>query len=156
MHILDNVIFWMFMSFVIGLATVPMVRRTALGQMLQTSYLFRDTKTYESVGVLWFKNLLLYSLFQSFNTDIHFTKQRDLETLRKIRGHMLTAEIAHWSGFVVMMILTIVAWISRGTLVGAGFLIANVFGNLYPCLLQQYNKRRLNRLIQLAENRERG
>ncbi len=42
-----------------------------------------------------------------------------------------------------MLAMTLIAWWNRGTNAGLAFLFFNVLGNLYPCMLQQYNKRRL-------------
>ena len=66
---------------------------------------------------------------------------------------MATAEISHWVGFIVMLFLTGVAWWYRGAIVGLLYVLFNLIGNVYPCLLQQYNKRRLERLILIAEQR---
>ncbi len=156
MHLLDNVILFMFLSFVVGVCVDPILRRVTDYEKLSTRYLFSDLAAYERLGVLWYRRFLLVTPVGSFNTSIHFDKNRDLEKLTEIRDHMATAEISHWVGFVVMLIMTVVAWWYRGAFIGLLYLLFNLLGNVYPCLLQQYNKRRLERLISVAKRRSTG
>ncbi|MEL7059329.1 MAG: hypothetical protein AAGN46_04790 [Acidobacteriota bacterium] len=156
MHLLDNAIFFMFLSFVVGVLVDPILRRAKPYGSLSSRYLFKTSETYEKLGVLWFRRLLRITPFGSFNPNIRFTTTRDLNTLRSIRSHMATAEMSHWVGFVFMLGMTVVAWWSRGALVGLSYVTLNIVGNLYPCMLQQYNKRRLQHLIEKIEDRFRN
>ena len=153
MHLLDNVIFFMFLSFLLGTFADPILRRVAKYESLSNRYLFRNLKTYETIGILWFRRFLEVTPVGSFNRNLHFSKNRDLATFTALRSHMATAEMSHWVGFTAMLVLTGIAWWLRGPLVGSGYVVFNVLGNVYPALLQQYNKRRLCRLISAAERR---
>ena len=153
MHLLDNVILVTFLSFVVGVFADPILRRVTDYESLSTRYLFADAETYELFCVLWFRWFLQVTPLGRFNRDIHFTGKRDLATLKTIRDHMATAEMSHWVGFMSMLAMTFVAWWHRGTIVGLSYVAFNLLGNVYPCLLQQYNKRRLDRLISVIENR---
>ena len=153
MHLLDNVILILFLSFVVGVMVDPILRRMAPYESLSRRYLFSDSKTYESLGVLRYRDFLLATPFGSFNRDIHFSTSRDLKTLERIRDHMATAEMSHWVGFIAMLIVNGIAWWYRGPVLGLAYLSMNLLGNIYPCLLQQYNKRRLERLILVIERR---
>ena len=153
MNLLDNVILMMFLSFVVGVIVDPILRRTTSYEALSSKYAFRDSKTYEVIGILWFRRLLKWTPLGSFNRDIRFTSKRDLGEFRTILDSMASAEISHWVGFVAMLILTFVACWYRGPIVGFGYVVFNIFGNVYPAFLQQYNKRRLCRLILAAEQR---
>jgi hypothetical protein len=53
-----------------------------------------------------------------------------------------------------MLVLNVAAWWYRGLTIGLAYLILNILGNLYPCLLQQYNKRRLTRVIAATKKRD--
>lgn len=156
MNLLDNVIMMMFLSFIVGVIVDPILRRTTNYEKLSSQYVFRDSKTYEAVGLLWFRRFLKLTPLGSFNSEIRFTSKRELDEFRTIRDRMARAEISHWVGFVTMLILTFVAWWCRGPIVGIAYVVFNVFGNVYPALLQQYNKRRLGRLILVAEKRVRS
>lgn len=153
MNVLDNVILFMFLSFVVGVVVDPVLRRVTNYDWLSTRYLFAKQKTYERLGVMWFRRFLLVTPLGSFNRDIHITKERDLETLKATRDHMATAEMSHWVGFAFMLGMTPIAWVNRGSTVGTSYLVFNLLGNVYPCLLQQYNKRRIERLILAMEKR---
>lgn len=153
MNLLDNVVMIMFLSFVVGVVADPILRRLTDYEKLSSHYVFRESKTYEAIGILWFRRFLKWTPFGSFNKDIRFTSKRDLAEFRAIRNSMATAEISHWVGFTTMFLLTFVAWCSRGPIVGIAYVVFNILGNVYPALLQQYNKRRLSRLILTAEKR---
>lgn len=153
MRLLDNAFAVMFLSFIVGMMADSLLRRFSIYQWLSTRYLFANSKTYEWLGVLWFRRFLLATPLRWFNTKIAFTQNRDLATLKSIREHIAAAEVSHWVGFVCMLGVTVVAWWLRGSTVGLAYVFFNLLGNLYPCLLQQYNKRRLVQLIALLEKR---
>lgn len=151
---LSNPIAMMFLSFLVGVIADSLLRRTAAYDWLSSRYLFANAKAYESLGVLWFRRFLLATPLRLFNPNIRFTKKTDLESLKKVREHIASAEVGHWVGMVVMLGLMLVAWWLYGAKVGVGYLVLNILGNLYPCLLQQYNKRRLEPVIAAFEKRE--
>lgn len=144
----------MFLSFLAGVFADSLLRRMPSYDWLSSRYLFANPKIYERLGVLWYRRFLLATPLRLFNTHICFTKRSDLELLKKVRGHIASAEVGHWVGFVTMLGLMIVAWWNYGLKVGLGYLVLNVVGNLYPCLLQQYNKRRLCQVIAVLEKRD--
>ncbi|GAB3255006.1 glycosyl-4,4'-diaponeurosporenoate acyltransferase CrtO family protein [Chitinimonas naiadis] len=155
MTLLNNAIAVMFLSFIIGALADLVLRRMPFYGWMSARYLFADSKTYESLGVEWFRKILLATPLRIFNTNIKLPKHRDLQLLKEIRKHIATAEVSHWVGFAVMMVLTIYAWGAYGPKTGLSFVFFNTIGNLYPCLLQQYNKRRLYQLIAAMERRKR-
>jgi hypothetical protein len=154
MQILNNAVAVMFLSFIIGVLADLVLRRMPFYGWMSAHYLFADAKTYEKLGVEWFRKILLATPLRMFNTNIKLPKNRDLQMLKDIRKHIATAEVSHWVGFAVMMVLTVYAWMSYGTKIGLSFVFFNMLGNLYPCLLQQYNKRRLFQLIATMERRK--
>ena len=151
--LLGNPIAILFLSFLAGVFADSLLRGLPSYGWLSSRYLFVNPKTYERLGVLWFRRFLLATPLRFFNTNICFTKSRELELLKKVRGHIASAEVGHWVGFVTMMGLMIAAWWKYGLKVGLGYLVLNVVGNLYPCLLQQYNKQRLGQVIAVLEKR---
>lgn len=152
--LLGNPIAMMFLSFLAGVFADSLLRRMASYEWLSSRYLFANHKAYERLGVLWFRKFLLATPLRLFNTHIRFTKNTNLDLLKRVREHIASAEIGHWVGFMVMLGLMIVAWWYYGSKVGLGYLFLNVLGNFYPCLLQQYNKRRLGQVIAVLEKRE--
>jgi hypothetical protein len=154
MQFLNNAIAVMFLSFIIGVFADLVLRRMPFYGWISARYLFADSKTYESLGVEQFRKILLATPLRMFNTNIKLPKNRDLLLLKDIRKHIATAEVSHWVGFAVMMVLTVYAWAFYGPTIGVSFVFFNTVGNLYPCLLQQYNKRRLHQLIAVMERRK--
>lgn len=154
MQLLNNPIAVMFLSFIIGVFADLLLRRMPFYGWMSARFLFADAKTYERLGVERFRRILLATPLRMFNTNIKLPKNRDLQMLKDIRKHIATAEVSHWVGFAVMMVVTVYAWSSYGPKVGASFVVFNTLGNLYPCLLQQYNKRRLYQLIAAMERRK--
>ncbi|WMW80905.1 hypothetical protein RF679_01160 [Undibacterium cyanobacteriorum] len=154
MNILNNAVAMMFLSFIIGVFVDLALRRMAIYESISGRFLFADEKTYERFGVALYRKILLATPLRFFNTQIKIPKNRDLQLLKDIRKHIAAAEVSHWVGFVVMMVATIYAWMNFGPKIGLSFVVLNVLGNLYPCMLQQYNKRRLYQLIAAIERRK--
>lgn len=153
MQFLNNPIAVMFISFIVGVFADLGLRRTPFYGWMSARYLFADSRTYERLGVEWFRKILLATPLRMFNTNIKLPQKRDLQLLKELRQHIATAEVSHWVGFAVMMAATVYAWNSYGPKTGLSFVFFNAVGNLYPCLLQQYNKRRLYQLIAVMERR---
>lgn len=60
---------------------------------------------------------------------------------------MTLAEVSHLIGFISMVVVAVYMRFSKGIVFGISIMIANILMNLYPSLLQQENKRRIDRLI---------
>lgn len=153
MQLLNNAILVLFVSFFIGIFADILLRMMPFYGWISTRYLFADSKTYERLGVEWFRKILLATPLRMFNDKIKLPTNCDLQLLKDVRKHIAAAEVSHWVGFVVMMVLTVYAWSFYGPKIGVSFVFFNTIGNLYPCLLQQYNKRRLYKLIATIERR---
>ncbi len=153
MQFLNYAIAATFLSFILGVLAELVLRRTPLYGWISARYLFADSKTYEHLGVERFRTILLATPLRMFNDKIKLPKNRNLQLLKDVRKHVATAEVSHWVGFVVMTVLTVYAWRYYGPKIGVSLIVFNTIGNLYPCLLQQYNKRRLCQLIAVMERR---
>lgn len=156
MNILGNPVAVLFLSFLVGMMGNAILSQLAIYESFSNRYLFSGAKPYESVGVLWFRKILLATPLRLFNLNIRFSADRKLETLDLVMKHMTNAEVAHWIGFAAMLLLNFPAWWYRGTGTALAYLILNTFGNLYPCLLQQYNRRRLSRVITATKIRNKS
>lgn len=71
-------------------------------------------------------------------------KNKDYKT---IRNEMTLAEIGHLVGFVFVIFFAIYYCFKVSILAGLAIMIPNVLLNLYPSLLQQENKRRIDQLM---------
>lgn len=153
MNLLGNPVAVMFLSFLLGMLGNALLRRLAIYKSFGDRYLFTGAKPYENLGVLWYRRFLLATPFKWFNTSIRFSANRSLEKFDVVLGHMIDAEVAHWIGFAGMLVFSIAAFWYRGLEMASAHLILNLLGNLYPCLLQQYNRQRLNRVINSVKRR---
>lgn len=151
--LLGNPVAVMFLSFILGMIGNAILRRVAIYRKFSDLYLFSGSKTYERLGVLWYRRVLLATPLRFFNQDIRFSANRSLETLESVRVHMVNAEVSHWVAFAIMLGFSVTAWWYYGFKMALAFLVFNMLGNVYPCLLQQYNRRRLSRLITASVRR---
>lgn len=97
------------------------------------------------IGLDFFKWIVKNSFFKYFNQKI--TLKNKITDLSEIRKEMTIAEISHLIGFVFVTIFAVVKFITGDYLFGLVIMIVNICMNLYPSLLQQKNKRRLDKLI---------
>ena len=85
------------------------------------------------------------TFFKFFNQKIKLeNKSADLT---EIRREMTLSEISHLIGFVFVVIVAIYKTISTGILFGLTMMVPNILMNLYPSLLQQENKRRIDKIL---------
>ncbi len=110
---------------------------------------FREVESvrlYRQLGVGLFRTFLLKSPFRSLNTQIHLNT-RKREALRELDTHMRNSEANH----VIAFVITLLATLAYGYFNDGRFFfwlsVFNVLGNVYPVLLQRYNRIRLARLI---------
>lgn len=154
MDILANPVAVLFLSFIFGMMGNALLSRLPSYERLGDRYLFSSLKTYERFGVLWYRRILLATPIRSFNTDIRFSTNRSIEALVSVKKHMTNAELAHWIGFAAMLTVTVAVLWFRGFELALAHLIFNVIGNLYPCLLQQYNRLRLSKALHAVMRRQ--
>lgn len=134
-----------FFSWIIGIVLNTILMMTRYYERL--SYMnFIESKTINKyLGLRYFKWIVKNTFFKYFNPGI---KIRSRSTdLTEIRRQMTIAEIGHLIGFLFVLVFAIYWSIVHGLLFGLVIMMANVFMNLYPSLLQQENKRRIDKVI---------
>ena len=136
-----------FSSFLLGMMGNAILRRMSIYERFSDRYLFSGSKPYEGLGVLWYRKILLATPLRFLNPNIRFSANRILATLVSVMMHIKTAEVVHWIGFATMLVFNFAVGWYVGIGAALACLVFNVFGNLYPCLLQQFNRRRLTRVI---------
>lgn len=97
------------------------------------------------IGIHQFKWIVKNTFFKYFNQKIIIhSRSNNLYDLRK---EMTLAEISHLVGFLFVLILVVYYCYKVSVIYGMAIMIPNILFNLYPSLLQQENKRRIDRLI---------
>ena len=93
----------------------------------------------------YFKWIVTNTFFKFFNQNIKVkSKGTDLTEVRKA---MTVAEVSHLIGFLFVTFFAVYKSFTHHLLFGIIIMVFNVLMNLYPSLLQQENKRRIDKLI---------
>lgn len=101
----------------------------------------------KNIGLGIFKWVVKNTFFKFFNQSLKLRKKIEMSDLYELRKQMTTAEMNHLIGFVFVTLFALVKIIKGYYLFGLIFMIVNAILNLYPSLLQQENKRRIDKLI---------
>ncbi|MGS2765278.1 glycosyl-4,4'-diaponeurosporenoate acyltransferase CrtO family protein [Sinomicrobium sp. M5D2P9] len=99
----------------------------------------------KSIGIEYFKWIVKNTFFKFFNQKIKLKNKKT--ELSEIRKEMTIAEISHLIGFIFVSVIALYKSISHNYLFGLTIMMVNILMNLYPVLLQQENKRRIDKLI---------
>lgn len=99
------------------------------------------------IGVFVFKRIVKNTPLKFFNQKLTVKKKINKSDLISLRNDMTVSEIDHLIGFAFVSIFALVKFFDFNFLFGIMIMIANVLLNLYPSLLQQENKRRIDRLL---------
>lgn len=99
----------------------------------------------KTIGIEYFKWIVKNTPFKFFNQKITLKDKKI--TLTEIRKEMTNAEISHLIGFLFVTFFALYKSYTEHYLFGFIIMIVNVLMNLYPSLLQQENKRRIDKLI---------
>jgi Glycosyl-4,4'-diaponeurosporenoate acyltransferase len=98
-----------------------------------------------AIGIGYFKWVVKNTFFKFLNQKI---KLEDRGTkLTEIRDEMTSAEVSHLIAFIFVTFVAMYKSISENYLMGFVIMFVNILMNLYPSLLQQVNKRRIDKLV---------
>jgi len=147
---LDNPPFILALSYTVGLFTDLLMRRIIDYSKISSFSVFKTQQAYERLGILPFMRAIKpFTVNHGLKNGI---KSWDIDSLREIRDHMTAAEIGHWAGAIFMLGVTLIAaWFGISAWIIVAYLVLNLYGNVYLSLLQQYNKKKLDAILELAE-----
>ncbi|WP_146185904.1 hypothetical protein [Flavobacterium album] len=133
---------------VIGLLINTAIRNMNFYIRLSNFNFITGEKANRYLGVLYFKHILVTSFWRHFNPVLKLTERPDKQKLQSLRNEMTYAEISHLIAFLLVAVLAVLSKVLHYREQGFfPLLIANVAFHLYPALVQQYNKRRLDRIL---------
>ncbi len=102
---------------------------------------------YERLGIRLFKKLVRRGPLSIFSPTLRFPKEKTTAALQRLDQEMRKAEAIHVFIFVVMGLFISFA-VLKGWFDAAGWLLLfNVLINVYPVMLQRYNRIKLQELI---------
>jgi len=143
-----------FISWIVGMIINSIIVKTKYYEKLSNLNFIKSKTINKNIGIKFFKWIVKNTFFKFFNQSIKVENRKT--ELTQIRKEMTIAEISHLIGFVFVMFFAIYKSITHNFLFGFIIMIVNTLMNLYPSLLQQENKRRIDKLIErkkVANNR---
>lgn len=138
------------MSWMVGIFGNALLHKTRTYEKLSHLNFIPSKAMNKALGIEQFKWVVKNSFFRFLNQAIRVEgKQTDLAA---IRHQMTLAEVSHLIGFVFVAAFSIYQSFNISLVFGLAMMIPNVFLNLYPSLLQQENKRRIDQLLKRQKN----
>ena len=134
-----------FISWIVGMVFNGILMKTEYYEKVSNLNFIKNQQLNKRIGIKYFKWIVKNTFFKFFNQKIKLeNKSADLT---EIRREMTLSEISHLIGFVFVVIVAIYKTISTGILFGLTMMVPNILMNLYPSLLQQENKRRIDKIL---------
>lgn len=134
-----------FISWIIGMIFNGIIMKTEYYKKISNLNFIEN----KNIGIEYFKWIVKNTFFKFFNQKIKLTNKTELVEIRK---EMTIAEISHLIGFIFVTVISIYKSISHNYLFGLTIMFVNILMNLYPSLLQQENKRQIDKLIKRKKN----
>ncbi|HRN72228.1 MAG TPA: hypothetical protein PLM81_03805 [Ginsengibacter sp.] len=137
-----------FISWIVGMVINFYLKKTAFYNKKLTSLNFiRSERINRILGIGVFKWIVKNTFFRFFNQKIKLSGRFDKADLVALRNEMTSSEIDHLIAFVFVMVFVVIKVIKDDFLLGGIIMGVNIIMNLYPSLLQQEHKRRIDRLM---------
>jgi len=131
---------WLFAIFVNGLLI-----KTSFYDSLSNFNFVRSKVLNTILFVSIVKWLIANTFFKYFNQSIRL--QGNNVSLIELRNEMTAAEISHLIGFIFVMFFAVYKSLVESPLLGLTIMFFNLLMNLCPSLIQQQNKRRIDRVL---------
>jgi len=134
-----------FISWIVGMIINSILIKTEYYKKLSNLNFIKSKSLNKNIGMKYFKWIVKNTFFKFFNQKIKLENRNT--DLTVIRNEMTLSEISHLIGFIFVAVFAIYKSFSVGILFGLTMMIPNVLMNLYPSLLQQENKRRIDKMM---------
>ncbi len=134
-----------FISWIVGIiANALLARTTFYKTRLSNLLLIRSEWLGKVIGLDAFRWIVQNSFFKYFNPKLSMKKRIRPSELDALRHEMTVAEIGHLCGFLFVLPFAAVKLLKGDWLFALIIMLVNILMNLYPSLLQQDNKRRID------------
>lgn len=138
----------MMISWIIGASINNLIKKKVLYKHLSFMHWIKSDTVNRVLGIYVLKFLVTHTWYRRFVPGPKASGKSSIPELLKMRQSMTDSEIGHLIGFIVILITVLVLWITGFQQKFIPFLLAmNVFLNLYPSLLQQFNKNRIDQIM---------
>jgi hypothetical protein len=132
----------------VGMIFSSVLIKTKHYKNLSSLSLIKSKVLNKKIGLGVFKWIVKNTFFKYLNQKLKLKSRIDISELNELRKEMVYAEVNHLIGFGFATIFTLVKIMKGYYLFGLAIMIVNILLNLYPSLLQQENKRRIDKFIQ--------
>lgn len=137
-----------FISFIVGMTINAVLRKTDFyNRSLSSLNFIKSEKLNKFIGLGIFKWFIKNTFFKYLNQSLTIKKKIEKTDLINLRDAMTKAEIDHLIGFIFVTAFALVKFFNFDFVFGLTIMIVNALMNLYPSLLQQENKRRIDKFI---------
>ncbi|WP_111710110.1 glycosyl-4,4'-diaponeurosporenoate acyltransferase CrtO family protein [Lutibacter citreus] len=136
-------------SWIVGMIIHELIKNKPFYSNLSNLNFIKSKNLNKIIGIGFFKWIVKNTFFKYFNQKLKLKNKIELTKLNELRKEMTISEISHLIGFLFVTIFAVVKIINANYLFGLVIMIANILLNLYPSLLQQENKRRIDRIIKI-------
>ncbi|WP_238988450.1 glycosyl-4,4'-diaponeurosporenoate acyltransferase CrtO family protein [Aureibaculum marinum] len=132
-------------SWIVGMILNSLFMKTKYYKKASHLNFITSKKRNTIIGLNYFKWIVKNTFFKYLNQKLKVEhKKTDLTEIRK---EMTFSEISHLIGFIFVTIIAIYNCFSEHIVFALTMMLANILLNLYPALLQQQNKRRIDVLL---------
>ncbi len=137
-----------FIPWIVGIIVTSLITKTDVyNHKLSNLNFIKNEKINNLIGIGLTKWIVKNSFFKFLNQNLKVNKKINVSDLNALRMEMTKSEIGHLIAFLFVLIIVVIIILKHEFLFALIVLIVNIIMNLYPSLLQQKNKRRIDRLI---------
>lgn len=145
-YILNSIVFTL-VSWTIGLVINNAIKNTVFYSSFSHFNFIKKETTYRAIGMTVFKWMLKNSFFKYFNQKLKFETRPSISQLQEIRKEMTYSETGHYIAFIFMAVIMVLKLLNGEVAYTAILFVFNLIFNLYPSLLQQQNKNRIDKIL---------
>jgi len=107
---------------------------------------------YESLGINFYRKLLVWTGWERLNKKSN-PIEKNTKALMHLHYRTKQSELGHLIIFFIVLGFNILVTLKFGFIKSLWLLVLNILLNLYPMLLQRYNRPRIERALHLSKHR---
>ena len=136
-----------FISWIVGMVLNGFLAKEESYKRLTNLNFITNYTTNKRIGLGVFKWIVKNTFFKYFNPKLKLKNKINRADLLELRNEMTFSEISHLIGFGFVGVIALFKFMNGSYIFGITLLIVNILLNLYPSLLQQENKRRIDQIL---------
>lgn len=147
-----NPIFLIFTSYAFGVLGTSLIKLLGIYKWFENHNYIGDELT-KNLGISRFGWLIRNSFMGKFNPKLKYKGRLNKERLIQLKKDMTFAENNHLIAFILLQILIVfLAFKNIEMWQIVSYTILNLIFNLYLVFLQQFNKRRIDKILKIKAN----